>query len=62
MHMIKEDDIVAFNRIKKCRNDLIYRLYNILVSDGLPKDFIECYTEMVVLIRKIEQWWFENGD
>jgi hypothetical protein len=57
---IDEADVVAFGRVKKCRNKLAHELLSTLGSDGLPPDFKECFHDMVALLQKIEVWWITN--
>jgi hypothetical protein len=53
-------DIATFDRVKKCRNQLSHRLFDLLGTEGLPADFNQCFSEMVALLRKIEVWWIVN--
>ncbi|MGH6680335.1 MAG: hypothetical protein ACREDL_15740 [Bradyrhizobium sp.] len=58
--VITDADVEAFGRIATCRNHLAHRLLSILVSDGLPPDFVTCFQDMTALHRKLESWWFVN--
>lgn len=52
-------DIEKFNLIKKQRNDIAHQMFRML-SDGIPVDFTERFSEMVALLDKIEKWWIIN--
>lgn len=56
---IDDADIAAFERVKRCRNDVAHRL-NKLLSEGLPPDLPARFSEIVALIDKIERWWIVN--
>jgi hypothetical protein len=58
-HAIDDRDIAAFERAKKCRNDVAHRINQIL-SDGLPVDLPDRFAEMFALVDKIESWWIVN--
>ncbi len=60
MNAINDADILAFERVKTCRNALAHNLFSVLGSEGLPPDFEQCFTELVALLRKIEVWWITN--
>ena len=49
-----------FENAKACRNILAHELLALLESEGLPVNFEQCVTEIVVLLRKIEVWWIVN--
>jgi hypothetical protein len=60
MDAIGDADVLVFDRVKARRNMLAHNLLSILIDEGLPDDFAQCFTEMVELFRKIEVWWIMN--
>lgn len=60
MDAINDADMLAFDRVKACRNTLAHNLLSTLCSEGLPSDFEKNFTEMVSLLRKVEVWWITN--
>ena len=56
---IDSDDLAAFEKVKKLRNDLAHELTQML-RNGLPSDLPERFNEMVSLLDKIERWWIVN--
>jgi hypothetical protein len=56
---IDDADVAAFKRVKKLRNELVHTLTQLL-SQGLPADLAERFSEMVSLLDKIERWWIVN--
>ncbi len=60
MNAINDTDMQTFERVKSCRNTLAHELLSMLGNEGLPSDFDERFTEMVLLFRKIEVWWVAN--
>jgi hypothetical protein len=54
---IDEADLVKFDRIKNCRNQLAHNLFSILAAEGMPSDFDSTLQQMVALLHKIELWW-----
>lgn len=62
MNVIDDQDLHTFDRVKACRNTLAHKLFSMLGSEGLPADFEQCFTDMVLLLRKIEVWWITNVD
>ena len=56
---INDDDILAFERIKECRNTIAHEMDKIL-DGGLPPSFSDCFNELVSLLSKIERWWIVN--
>ena len=59
MHAIDDKDLERFEHIKKCRNTLAHEMLT-FASSGVDFDVAEAFEEMVGLLRKIENWWFEN--
>ena len=57
---IDAHDLATFENAKACRNILAHELLELLGSEGLPVNFDQCVTEIVVLLRKIEMWWIVN--
>jgi hypothetical protein len=60
MNAIDDADIDAFDRIKRCRNDLAHRLLSMLGSEVAVPDFAKSFQEMATLLRKIEVWWIKE--
>jgi len=58
--VINDSDIVSFENVKRCRNQLAHGLLALLADGGLPPDFKSCFDSMVALLRKIEVWWITN--
>jgi len=58
-NVIDDQDIAAFERVKKCRNDVAHEI-NRLLSEGLPPDLPNCFSEIIALVDKIERWWIVN--
>jgi hypothetical protein len=58
-HAIDDSDVVAFERVKKVRNELAHALIDALFQ-GLPADFAERFGEMISLLDKFERWWIVN--
>lgn len=56
---IGDDDILAFERVKQCRNTIVHELNHMLAA-GLPPDLSERFSEIVSLLNKIEKWWIVN--
>ncbi|MCC6498796.1 MAG: hypothetical protein IT313_00870 [Anaerolineales bacterium] len=56
---ITDDDIETFNKVKQCRNNIAHEISRML-SEGLPKDFSDRFSDMVSLVSKIERWWIVN--
>jgi hypothetical protein len=56
---IIDDDIVVFNKVKQCRNNITHEISRML-SEGLPQDFSDRFSDMVSLISKVERWWIIN--
>tara|TARA_R110000751_G_scaffold122853_1_gene223518 strand:- start:2253 stop:2846 length:594 start_codon:yes stop_codon:yes gene_type:complete len=59
MHAIDDKDLERFEHIKRCRNTLAHEILT-FASSGVDFDVAEAFEEMVGLLRKIENWWFEN--
>ena len=58
---IDDNDISAFERAKKCRNDFAHELPEMLMK-GLPSDLPDRFSEMIWLVDKIGRWWVVNVD
>lgn len=56
---IDNKDLERFEHIKKCRNVLVHEITT-FASTGVDFDVSEVLDDLVVLMRKIEIWWFEN--
>ncbi|HIC91180.1 MAG TPA: hypothetical protein EYP21_03780 [Syntrophaceae bacterium] len=58
MNVITDNDIKKFNKIKKCRNELVHEIIG-YISKG-PKNPLPLFSEMIELLHKIEKWWILN--
>ncbi len=58
---IDEGDRQTFERIKQCRNEIAHEMLNVL-SQGLPPEFADRFSELLALLRKIEVWWIVGVD
>jgi hypothetical protein len=58
---IDDKDLERFEHIKRCRNTLSHEMLT-FASSGVDFDVAEAFNEMILLLRKIEIWWFENVD
>lgn len=56
---ISDADIRTFERIKNTRNSLAHELHRV-VLEGIDFKHVECFEELVSLLRKIEVWWVVN--
>ena len=57
--VISENDIIEFNKVKKCRNDLVHEIVNFISKDSSinpQTQFLKIYE----LLNKIETWWILN--
>ena len=57
--VVNEDDVAAFERVKRLRNELAHALTGMLLQE-LPAELTERFDEMVSLLDKIERWWMVN--
>ncbi|WP_214645675.1 hypothetical protein, partial [Aliivibrio fischeri] len=57
---IDDEDMAAFEEIKKCRNALSHDLHNLIGSRGLPVDFDNNYNALLALRYKLDHWWIIN--
>lgn len=57
--VIDENDLQAFERIRKTRNLLAHELPS-MVMGGKDFQHVERFQELVALLRKIEIWWVVN--
>ncbi|MCF6259110.1 MAG: hypothetical protein L3J98_02960 [Gammaproteobacteria bacterium] len=56
---IDDTDLKNFEHIKRCRNTLAHEMLE-FASNGVDFDVADTFEQMVVLLRKIEIWWFVN--
>lgn len=56
---IAEDDLTAFEEIKRCRNQVAHELAG-MITGSTPSAYLQKMTAMVGLLRKIEVWWTVN--
>ena len=59
MDAINDEDMGRFEYVKKCRNTLTHEMLSFAYS-GVDFNVAEAFDEMVILLRKIEMWWFEH--
>ncbi len=53
-------DLEAFERIKDLRNELAHKLLSVVLGEGLPPHFDQCFEELTQLLNKVEVWWVLN--
>ena len=58
-NVITDNDVALFTQVKQRRNDIAHEISHML-SEGLPSDFPERFSDMVSLLTKIEKWWIIN--
>jgi hypothetical protein len=56
---IDEKDLEKFENLKKCRNVLVHEITT-YASKGVDFDVAQAFDDLVILMRKIEMWWFVN--
>lgn len=56
---ISYDDYECFLRIKQLRNSYAHELLQKVIQ-GVSKDEIDCFVKMILLYKKISNWWFQN--
>ena len=59
MKIIDDNDIEAFNEIKKCRNQLAHEIVN-FIAGGSSINPLPLFPKMINLLDKIEKWWILN--
>jgi len=59
INAIDEEDVVAFNKIKDCRNEIAHEITN-FISKGPKIDPLPLFPNMIDLLHKIEKWWILN--
>jgi hypothetical protein len=57
--VINDNDITTFEQIKETRNQLAHEIPRLL-SDGLPEEWPNRFSDLISLVGKIEQWWIVN--
>lgn len=60
MEAIGEADLICFEKVKACRNDLVHNFHRYIMSMQFPDDFDYCFDSIIVLLNKIEVWWILN--
>jgi hypothetical protein len=58
-HTINESDLATFEQLKKTRNLLAHRLFDVATGQA-KSSHEEEFTNLVELLRKIEVWWVVN--
>ena len=58
-HVIDDTDIETFELVKRHRNELTHELFK-YTTDGCNFDVSSSFDSMIMLLRKIEMWWFVN--
>ncbi len=56
---INQDSIVKFSEIRKYRNILVHEMLN-NIFEGLDKNFVHHFFELVDFRIGLERWWFIN--
>ena len=59
MNVIDDADVVEFNKIKDCRNEIAHEIAN-FISKGPKIDPLPLFSKMTDLLHKIEKWWILN--
>jgi hypothetical protein len=59
MEAIDDRDILEFNKIRDCRNELAHEIVN-FISKGPKIDPLPLFSNMIDLLYKIEKWWILN--
>ncbi len=59
MNVINENDLMEFENIKKCRNEIAHEFVNFLFT-GITVDPLTLFPKMTALLSKIETWWIVN--
>jgi len=59
MNVIDDADVVEFNKIKDCRNEIAHEIAN-FISKGPKIDPLPLFSKMIDLLYKIEKWWILN--
>lgn len=57
---LSEADLATFKQIKACRNDIAHKMWEMISKGTYPDRFLECFEQLVALVRKIEVWWIVN--
>jgi hypothetical protein len=58
---VYRSDVLARNRSPVYASlDWLKERNATLGSEGLPPDFEQCFSDMVIFLRKIEVWWIAN--
>jgi hypothetical protein len=56
---INDDDLGSFEAIRTCRNRVAHELQRVIAGD-LEIAFVEQFSALISLLRKIEVWWIVN--
>jgi len=59
MDGINDEDIISYGKIKDCRNEIAHEITRML-SEGLPRYWLDRFKSLLALITNIEQWWILN--
>lgn len=58
--VIDEKDKALFEQVKFLRNKIVHELPKLLMTEGIPPDLDENFTNAIYLLEKIERWWLVN--
>ncbi len=61
MSAIDDDDMRAFEEVRRCRNELAHEMTQ-FITKGMKSDCMAQFGAMIALIKKIEIWWIVNVD
>ena len=56
---ITEEDYKSFINIKNKRNTFAHEMFQ-KVAEGITGDEVDCLVKMILLYKKISNWWFIN--
>ena len=62
MNAISVSDIETFRNVRNLRNRIAHELLDLMGSEGLPAEFDARYTDLLLLMSKIEVWWIREFD
>ncbi|MGB3916018.1 MAG: hypothetical protein WBL07_01140 [Thiothrix litoralis] len=58
--VIDEKDKALFEQVKFLRNKIVHELPKLLMTEGVPPDLDQNFTNAIYLLEKIERWWLVN--
>ncbi|UJS25358.1 hypothetical protein [Thiothrix winogradskyi] len=58
--VIDDADRATFEVVKLLRNKIVHELPMLIMTDGIPPELDQRFSEAIYLLEKIEQWWWVN--